>query len=125
MGELYVVGIGPGVADEMTLRAAETLRHAEVIAGYQGYIDLSPGNKIDYRLLVKWFQLEQQDKDRQVTCVLIHLATTTLTLALQLLEIGNHKSEQLDNNGSRDVRHDSQRKDGCIGKGASGEHIQQ
>lgn len=40
MGELFVVGIGPGAADEMTLRAAETLRHAEVIAGYQGYIDL-------------------------------------------------------------------------------------
>ena len=29
----------------------------------QGYIDLSPGNKIDYRLLVKWFQLEQQEDD--------------------------------------------------------------
>lgn len=40
MGELYVVGIGPGAADEMTLRAAETLRRAEVIAGYQRYIDL-------------------------------------------------------------------------------------
>ena len=40
MGELFVVGIGPGAADEMTLRAADTLRLAEVIAGYQGYIDL-------------------------------------------------------------------------------------
>ncbi len=40
MGELFVVGIGPGAADEMTLRAADTLRLAEVIVGYQGYIDL-------------------------------------------------------------------------------------
>lgn len=40
MGELFVVGIGPGAADEMTLRAVDTLRLAEVIAGYQGYIDL-------------------------------------------------------------------------------------
>lgn len=29
----------------------------------QGYIDLSPGNKIDYRLLVQWFQQVQQEDD--------------------------------------------------------------
>lgn len=29
----------------------------------QGYIDLSPGNKIDYRLLVQWFQQVQREDD--------------------------------------------------------------
>ena len=29
----------------------------------QGYIDLSPGNKIDYRLLVQWFQEVQRNDD--------------------------------------------------------------
>ena len=29
----------------------------------QGYIDLSPGNKIDYRLLVQWFREVQQQDD--------------------------------------------------------------
>lgn len=40
MGDLFVVGIGPGAEEEMTIRAAETLRQVQVIAGYHGYIDL-------------------------------------------------------------------------------------
>ena len=40
MSKLYVVGIGPGSADGMTLRAFEALREAQVIAGYGVYNDL-------------------------------------------------------------------------------------
>ena len=38
--KLYVVGIGPGAAEQMTLRAARALEAAEVIAGYGVYVDL-------------------------------------------------------------------------------------
>ncbi len=38
--ELYVVGIGPGAADGMTLQAAEALEASQVIAGYTVYVDL-------------------------------------------------------------------------------------
>ena len=40
MSKLYVVGIGPGAPDEMTLRAREALERAEVIAGYGVYAEL-------------------------------------------------------------------------------------
>ena len=40
MNKLYVVGIGPGSAEDMTLRAAKALENADVIVGYQVYNDL-------------------------------------------------------------------------------------
>ena len=40
MNKLYVVGIGPGAPEEMTLRAAKALQDSEVIAGYGVYVDL-------------------------------------------------------------------------------------
>ena len=40
MNKLFVVGIGPGRAEEMTLRAARALEASEVIAGYGVYADL-------------------------------------------------------------------------------------
>ncbi len=40
MNKLYVVGIGPGSAQDMTLRAAKALENADVIVGYQVYNDL-------------------------------------------------------------------------------------
>lgn len=39
-GTLYVVGIGPGEYEQMTIRAAEVLRACDVIAGYTVYVDL-------------------------------------------------------------------------------------
>ena len=39
LNKLYVVGIGPGAAEEMTLRAAKTLEKSQVIAGYGVYVD--------------------------------------------------------------------------------------
>ena len=38
--KLYVVGIGPGAADQMTIRAMRTLEKCDVIAGYGVYVDL-------------------------------------------------------------------------------------
>jgi precorrin-3B C17-methyltransferase len=40
MGKLYVVGIGPGGKEHMTLKALETIQKCDVIVGYTFYIDL-------------------------------------------------------------------------------------
>ena len=40
MRKLYVVGLGPGGADGMTIRAREVLKASDVIVGYTVYIDL-------------------------------------------------------------------------------------
>ncbi len=40
MSKLYVVGIGPGGYEEMTVRAAETLKSCQVIVGYTVYVEL-------------------------------------------------------------------------------------
>ena len=44
--KVYVVGLGPGGVEQMTKRAHETLAACDVIAGYNGYIDLI---KEDYK----------------------------------------------------------------------------
>ena len=40
LNKLYVVGIGPGEADQMTIRAMRTLEQCDVIAGYGVSVDL-------------------------------------------------------------------------------------
>ncbi len=40
-GRLYVVGIGPGRPEEMTLRARDVLSRAEVVVGYDTYVRLA------------------------------------------------------------------------------------
>ena len=40
MSELYVVGIGPGSYENMTLRAIQALEACDVIVGYTVYVDL-------------------------------------------------------------------------------------
>ncbi len=40
MNKLYVVGLGPGGADGITIRAENVLRESDVIVGYTVYIDL-------------------------------------------------------------------------------------
>lgn len=42
MGELNVIGIGPGSKDHMTIIAYNTLKESEVIVGYTGYVKLLP-----------------------------------------------------------------------------------
>ena len=38
--KIYVVGIGPGAYEQMTVKAADVLRQSDVIIGYTVYIDL-------------------------------------------------------------------------------------
>ena len=40
LNKLYVVGIGPGAADQMTVKAMRALESCDVIAGYGVYVDL-------------------------------------------------------------------------------------
>ncbi|MCD8230749.1 MAG: precorrin-3B C(17)-methyltransferase [Clostridiales bacterium] len=40
MGKIYVVGIGPGSYEQMTIRAANVLESCDVIVGYTVYVDL-------------------------------------------------------------------------------------
>ncbi|MEE0776571.1 MAG: precorrin-3B C(17)-methyltransferase [Bacillota bacterium] len=40
MQKFYVIGIGPGAPEQMTVRAKEALEDADIIAGYGTYIDL-------------------------------------------------------------------------------------
>ena len=40
MNKLFVVGIGPGEASQMTGKALDALRASDVIAGYGVYVDL-------------------------------------------------------------------------------------
>lgn len=39
-GKIYVVGIGPGGYEDMTIRAASILKECDVIVGYTVYVDL-------------------------------------------------------------------------------------
>lgn len=40
LSKIYVVGIGPGAYEQMTIKAAEILNKCEVIVGYTVYVDL-------------------------------------------------------------------------------------
>lgn len=40
MSKLYVIGIGPGGREHMTLKAVDTIKRCEVIVGYSFYIEL-------------------------------------------------------------------------------------
>ena len=39
-GTIYVTGLGPGAADQMTVKARNVLEKCPVIIGYTVYIDL-------------------------------------------------------------------------------------
>ncbi|CDL91540.1 Cobalt-precorrin-3b C17-methyltransferase [Clostridium tyrobutyricum DIVETGP] len=40
MGKLYIVGIGPGSIENMTLRAANAIEKSEIIIGYNKYLEM-------------------------------------------------------------------------------------
>lgn len=40
MNKIYVVGIGPGEYEQMTIKAAEALKNCDMIVGYTVYVDL-------------------------------------------------------------------------------------
>ena len=40
MKKVYVVGIGPGSYEQMTIKAVRTLELSDIIVGYTVYVDL-------------------------------------------------------------------------------------
>ena len=52
MNKLSVVGMGPGSYDQMTIRAAQALQEAQVIAGYSVYVELVKPHFPDKEYLV-------------------------------------------------------------------------
>ena len=40
MGKLYVIGIGPGGLEHMTLKAKEAIEKCNIVVGYNKYIDM-------------------------------------------------------------------------------------
>lgn len=51
MNKIYVVGIGPGAYEKMTIEAAETLKKCDCIVGYDVYIDLVKDHFADKKFL--------------------------------------------------------------------------
>ena len=51
MNKLYVVGIGPGAYEDMTIRAAKVLEQCDVIIGYTVYVDLVRQHFADKKFL--------------------------------------------------------------------------
>lgn len=51
MNKIYVVGIGPGAYEKMTIEAADTLRKCDCIIGYNVYIDLVKDHFADKKFL--------------------------------------------------------------------------
>ncbi len=59
-GKLYVVGIGPGSYEDMTIRAIKALEESEVIVGYTVYIDLIKEHFPDKEMLATPMRREQE-----------------------------------------------------------------
>ena len=51
MNKIYVVGIGPGAYEKMTIEAAEALKRCDCIVGYDVYIDLVKDHFADKKFL--------------------------------------------------------------------------
>lgn len=51
MSKIYIVGIGPGYYEEMTIRAARVLSSCDVIVGYQVYVELVKEHFADKKFL--------------------------------------------------------------------------
>ncbi len=60
MKQLYVVGIGPGEYQKMTMEAAEVLESCTVIAGYTVYADLLRAHFTDKEYLVTGMKQEKE-----------------------------------------------------------------
>lgn len=75
MKKIYVVGIGPGEYEQMTIRAVKALESCDIIIGYTVYVDLvrehfagkeflTTPMKQEIELLAVWL-LKRQKKERQ------------------------------------------------------------
>ena len=59
-GKLYVVGIGPGSYEDMTIRAVNALKDSEIIVGYTVYVDLLRENFPEKEMLTTPMRQEQE-----------------------------------------------------------------
>ena len=69
--------------------------------------------------------LDDDDEHRQVTHDLVQLLAAAFTLTLQTLEVRDDHTQQLDDDGRGDIRHDTPSKDGGIAESTTREHVQQ
>lgn len=60
MTRLYVIGLGPGSYEDMTMKAAKALDSCEVIAGYTVYVDLIRSYYPDKEFLVTPMRREEE-----------------------------------------------------------------
>lgn len=79
MNKLYVVGIGPGDPEGMTLRAARALADAEVIVGYGVYVDLVKPLYPDKEYLVTPMRHEAERCRAAIACALSGRVTAVIS----------------------------------------------
>lgn len=70
MNKLYVVGIGPGAAEQMTVRALRVLESCDVIAGYGVYVDLVKPILKDKEYLVTPMKKEAERCRMAIECAM-------------------------------------------------------
>lgn len=58
--KIYVVGIGPGGYDQMTIRAASVLEQCDIIVGYTVYVDLIAAHFPDKEMLTTPMRQEEK-----------------------------------------------------------------
>ncbi|MBE5983676.1 MAG: precorrin-3B C(17)-methyltransferase [Paenibacillaceae bacterium] len=59
-GKLYVVGMGPGSYEDMTIRAVNALKDSEIIVGYTVYVDLLREHFPEKEMLTTPMRQEQE-----------------------------------------------------------------
>ncbi len=79
MNKLYVVGIGPGAADQMTVKALRTLESCDVIAGYGVYVDLVRPLLPDKEYLVTPMRKEVDRCRMAIECALAGKTTAMIS----------------------------------------------
>lgn len=70
LNKLYVVGIGPGAAEQMTVRALRVLENCDVIAGYGVYVDLVKPILKDKEYLVTPMKKEAERCRMAIECAM-------------------------------------------------------
>ena len=79
MNKLYVVGIGPGAADQMTVKALRALESCDVIAGYGVYVDLVKPLLPDKEYLVTPMRREVERCRMAIECALSGKTTAMIS----------------------------------------------
>ena len=79
LNKLYVVGIGPGAADQMTVKAMRTLESCDVIAGYGVYVDLVKPMLPDKEYLVTPMRKEVDRCRMAIDCALSGKVTAMIS----------------------------------------------